>query len=155
MLPCELYRIISAHSECFLGRQVGKTGNLLRRRQGACASWHDAQPEMAERRSSRMTSEVFVQPFIAATADASPPQRTITMSDSNTRPAMQLISRERESHPNHHLTNNNGTWWCQITVHQGPFSRRLRFSLGTGDLERARSLRDRVFDNLTGGPQLT
>ncbi|HAO97218.1 MAG: hypothetical protein CMP26_04205 [Roseibacillus sp.] len=75
------------------------------------------------------------------------------MSYSNIRPAMHLVSRERESHPNHHLTNNNGTWWCQITVHQGLFSRRLRFSLGTGDLERARLLRDRVFDNFSAGPQ--
>ena len=62
-----------------------------------------------------------------------------------------LVSKGKHSRPDHHLTNNNGTWWCQITVHQGPFSRRLRFSLGTGDLERARTLRDRVFDNLTAG----
>ena len=47
----------------------------------------------------------------------------------------------------------SGVAGLQITVHQGLFSRRLRFSLGTGDLERARLLRDRVFDNLSAGPQ--
>ena len=70
------------------------------------------------------------------------------MSQATTRPAMHLVSKEQESRPNHHLTNNNGTWWCQITIHQGPFSRRLRFSLKTGNLERARALRDQVFENL-------
>lgn len=39
------------HSEWFLSRKVEKSGNLSRRRQGACASWHDARPERAERRS--------------------------------------------------------------------------------------------------------
>ena len=100
-----------------------------------------------------LLSQVFVQPFRTASPGASPPRRISIMSYSEIRPAMHLVSRERESHPNHHLTNNNGTWWCQITVHQGLFSRRLRFSLGTGDLERARLLRDRVFDNLSAGPQ--
>ena len=69
------------------------------------------------------------------------------------RPAVRLASKPRAIHPNHHLTNNNGTWWCQLTIHQGPFSRRLRFSLGTGEPERARALRDQVFDNLTPNAQ--
>ncbi|MCS5538658.1 MAG: hypothetical protein VCA40_12895 [Roseibacillus sp.] len=73
------------------------------------------------------------------------------MSQTASKPAVHLVSKGRDSRPNHHLTNNNGTWWCQITIHQGPFSRRLRFSLGTGELERARALRDQVFDNLTPG----
>ena len=76
---------------------------------------------------------------------------TSIMSQTASKPAVHLVSKGRDSRPNHHLTNNNGTWWCQITIHQGPFSRRLRFSLGTGELERARALRDRVFANLTSG----
>ncbi|MEO1845529.1 MAG: hypothetical protein ABGZ37_14795 [Akkermansiaceae bacterium] len=66
-----------------------------------------------------------------------------------TKPAIRLASRARAANSNHHLTNNNGTWWCQITVHQGLFSKRLRFSLETRDLERARELRDRVFARLS------
>jgi len=77
------------------------------------------------------------------------------MSQTASKPAVHLVSKTRGSHPNHHLTNNNGTWWCQITIHQGPFSRRLRFSLGTGELERARALRDRVFANLTSSLRST
>ena len=65
---------------------------------------------------------------------------------------MHLASKEKESCPNHHLTNNNGTWWCQITIHQGPFSRRLRFSLKTGNLERARALRIRFLRTLLPRP---
>ena len=80
-----------------------------------------------------------------------PPERTTIMSKTINRPAMHLVSRQTKSHPNHHLTNNNGTWWCQITIHQGPFSRRLRFSLRTGNLEQARALRDQVFANLAPG----
>ena len=62
---------------------------------------------------------------------------------------VRLASKARPASPNHHLFNNNGTWWCQITVHRGPFSKRLRFSLETRDLEMARNRRDRVFASLT------
>ena len=61
----------------------------------------------------------------------------------------KLAVRIDGNNPFHHLWNNNGTWWCQITVHQGLFSKRLRFSLETRDLERARELRDRVFARLS------
>ena len=75
------------------------------------------------------------------------------MSQATSKPVGDLVSKADDKRPNHHLTNNNGTWWCQITIHQGPFSRRLRFSLGTGELERARALRDQVFDNLIPNSQ--
>ena len=75
------------------------------------------------------------------------------MNQAATKPTVRLASKPRAAHPNHHLVNNNGTWWCQLTVHQGPFSKRLRFSLETHDLERARKLRDRVFENLAAQSQ--
>ena len=62
--------------------------------------------------------------------------------------AIRLASKARAAKPNHHLTNNNGTWWCQLTIHRGPFSKRLRFSLETRDLNTARERRDRVFSSL-------
>lgn len=70
------------------------------------------------------------------------------MSQAATKPAIRLASRARATNSNHHLVNNNGTWWCQITVHQGPFSKRLRFSLKTSDVEAARERRDRIFARL-------
>ena len=60
----------------------------------------------------------------------------------------RVVSKARAANPNHHLVNNNGTWWCQITVHEGPTSRRHRFSLKTRDLHTARQRRDRIFAQL-------
>lgn len=59
-------------------------------------------------------------------------------------PGVRAVSRRRRHGPNHHLYLNNGTWWLQVTVHQGPTAERLRRSLKTGDLELARQRRDRV-----------
>jgi hypothetical protein len=48
--------------------------------------------------------------------------------------------------PNHHLWNNHGTWFLHYTVHPTPFTKdRVRRSLGTKDLELARSRRDAFF----------
>lgn len=44
---------------------------------------------------------------------------------------------------NHHLWKNNGTWWVSLTFHlPGFIKHRLRTSLGTRDITRARQLRD-------------
>jgi hypothetical protein len=60
---------------------------------------------------------------------------------------LTLITRRTKENPNHHLWNNNGTWWawaCLITSE----GRRIRhrFSLETNDLEAARRKRDRVLN---------
>ena len=45
----------------------------------------------------------------------------------------------------HHLWNNHGTWWCHYTVHLPDYTkRRVRLSLRTPSIERARKLRDKV-----------
>ena len=64
-------------------------------------------------------------------------------------PSVRLASKSRPANPNHHLFNNNGIWWCQITVHRGPFSKRLRFSLRTSNVDQARERRDRIFASLS------
>ncbi|MDE0597519.1 MAG: hypothetical protein OSB65_19955 [Roseibacillus sp.] len=69
------------------------------------------------------------------------------------KPRVRLASKPRTTHPNHHLVNNNGIWWCQITVHHGPFSKRLRFSLETRELGQARRKRDRIFATSRPNPQ--
>jgi len=44
---------------------------------------------------------------------------------------------------NHHIWNNNGTYWCHFTVHPPDFTkRRVRMSLHTADIEEARRQRD-------------
>lgn len=54
-----------------------------------------------------------------------------------------LSVRCHPGNPNHHLWNNNGTFWCHFTIHLPDFTKeRLRLSLGTGDVNHARRLRD-------------
>jgi len=55
----------------------------------------------------------------------------------------KLSLRCRPGNANHHLWNNNGTFWCHLTVHLADFTKqRLRLSLGTDDVHNARVLRD-------------
>jgi hypothetical protein len=46
--------------------------------------------------------------------------------------------------PNHHLWRNGRLWWIAFTVHRGHLQERVRFSLGTDDVEQARRRRDEV-----------
>lgn len=60
-----------------------------------------------------------------------------------------LSLRVNDDNPNHHLWNNRGVWWCHITVHKANYqTERLRFSLRTRKVEKARVLRDRIFADL-------
>ena len=57
----------------------------------------------------------------------------------------KLAIRVREQNPDHHLWNNNGTWWCHYTEHLPDYTkRRVRRSLRTADRAIARFLRDSV-----------
>jgi len=51
--------------------------------------------------------------------------------------------------PNHHLWNNNGTWFLHYTVYPTAVTKeRVRRSLGTKSLAIARYRRDRFFASL-------
>ena len=64
-------------------------------------------------------------------------------------PAEHSGIRIAADNPNHHLWNNHGTWFLHYTVHPTPFTKeRIRRSLGTKDLETARSRRDTFFAHL-------
>ncbi len=55
----------------------------------------------------------------------------------------QLSVRVNHANPNHHLWNNNGTWFIHYVVHPTPITKeRIRRSLRTKSLEEARALRD-------------
>lgn len=57
--------------------------------------------------------------------------------------------RISEANPNHHLWNNNGTWFLHYTVYPTPFTKeRIRRSLGTKDVKIARERRDNFFSLL-------
>ena len=54
--------------------------------------------------------------------------------------------------PDHHLYNNNGTWWLHYTAYPTPLTtQRLRRSLKTRDVTLARSRRDAVLAQLFSG----
>ena len=56
-----------------------------------------------------------------------------------------LSIRTDTRNPNHHLWNNNGTWYIAYTALTSPVTaERIRTSLRTRDLERARQKRDRL-----------
>lgn len=47
--------------------------------------------------------------------------------------------------PDHHLWKNGRLWWIAFTIHTPDWRRkRLRFSLGTADIQLARERRDAV-----------
>jgi hypothetical protein len=56
-----------------------------------------------------------------------------------------LAVRIDPANPDHHLWNNNGTWWCHYTVHPTSLTKqRIRASLGTKNVAEARLRRDRL-----------
>jgi hypothetical protein len=56
-----------------------------------------------------------------------------------------LATRRTDTNPNHHLWNNNGTWWLHFTLHSDTGTKkRHRISLKTPNPESARRKRDRI-----------
>jgi hypothetical protein len=67
-------------------------------------------------------------------------------------PAERLSVRTDLRNPDHHLWNNNGTWWCHYTIHRPDHTKqRIRRSLGTRDLREARGRRDVILRSLSHG----
>lgn len=60
----------------------------------------------------------------------------------------ELAVRVDDTNLNHHLWNNNGTWWCHFTLHLPDYtSQRVRISLKTKDIQTARHKRDLLLDS--------
>jgi hypothetical protein len=54
-----------------------------------------------------------------------------------------LSIRTNRANLDHHIWNNNGTFWCHFTVHLPDFTKeRLRLSLETRSIAEARQRRD-------------
>ena len=55
------------------------------------------------------------------------------------------------SNLNHHIWNNNGTWWIHYTIYPTPVTaERIRHSLKTKNLDEARNLRDKIICKILG-----
>jgi hypothetical protein len=62
---------------------------------------------------------------------------------------LSLTIRQAEGNDNHHLWNNNGTWWCHFSLKDGQGHRiRVRRSLRTRNLAQARAKRDQLLESL-------
>ena len=60
-----------------------------------------------------------------------------------------LAIRTDEKNPNHHLWNNNGTWFVHYTVYPTPVTKeRVRRSLKTKCVNEARRKRDTLFQQM-------
>jgi hypothetical protein len=64
----------------------------------------------------------------------------------------RLAVRVNFANPNHHLWNNNGTWWMHYTRHNADYTKqRIRQSLGTRCLTTARRRCDAILNSLPAG----
>jgi hypothetical protein len=64
-------------------------------------------------------------------------------------PPIQLALRFPSASADHHLWNNNGTWWCHFTLHSARGTKqRIRRSLRTHDVSLARKRRDLLLGRL-------
>ncbi len=62
---------------------------------------------------------------------------------------MKPALRINGANADHHLWNNNGTFWVHYTVHPDPFTKeRIRVSLSTKNLNEAREKRDSLLFQL-------
>jgi hypothetical protein len=61
-----------------------------------------------------------------------------------------LSLRIDPKNPDHHLWNNNGTWWLHLSLREQPWlkARRLRQSLATACRRTARQRRDAIIAQL-------
>jgi hypothetical protein len=63
----------------------------------------------------------------------------------------QLSVRVNPENPNHHLWNNNGTWFIHYVVYPTPITKeRVRRSLRTKSVDEARALRDALLTRCCG-----
>ena len=61
----------------------------------------------------------------------------------------RLTIRSIKENANHHIWNNNGTWWCKFTLESDSGTKkRISRSLKTKSLDGARTIRDRLLDAL-------
>jgi hypothetical protein len=60
----------------------------------------------------------------------------------------RLSLRVNQENRQHHLWNNNGTWWIHYTLHFADYTaQRIRRSLKTSELEEAIRRRDEIINS--------
>lgn len=70
-------------------------------------------------------------------------------------PKLSTRMQANSGGPNHHLFNNNGTWFIHYTLFPDPFTKqRVRASLKTACVQEARHRRDHFLAQLPGGQDI-
>jgi hypothetical protein len=101
-----------------------------------------------EKKSSRMTSRCLMQGAAFFVFRCINP--LVRLNDMKTHMENETLAvRIDSANPDHHLWNNNGSWWCHYTAHYADnTAERIRVSLRTGNVEEARERRDQLFTEL-------
>ena len=83
---------------------------------------------------------------VTSSARVDQPAATAPMTHGNW---FRLVIRSIKENANHHIWNNNGTWWCKFSLESDSGAKkRISKSLKTKDLDGARSIRDRLLNAL-------
>ena len=101
-----------------------------------------------EKKSSRTTSRFLMQEAAFYVFRCINP--LVRLNDRKTHMENETLAiRVNSANPDHHLWNNNGSWWCHYTAHYADnTAERIRVSLRTGNVEEARERRDQLFAGL-------
>ncbi len=101
-----------------------------------------------EKKSSRTTSRFLMQEAAFFVFRCINP--LVRLNDRKTHMENETLAiRVNSANPDHHLWNNNGSWWCHYTAHYADnTAERIRVSLRTGNVEEARERRDQLFAGL-------
>ncbi len=86
---------------------------------------------------------------MASYAASSAAKRPLAEKSGEAEALSQLSVRINPGNPNHHLWNNNGTWFIHYVKHPTPITKeRVRQSLQTKSLAEARIRRDQLLAGL-------
>ena len=122
------------------GKVLGRTGERIRQIRIAAFEKVRGYVEAKERKSPSQALKVFVAKNENAPAGEKGAAAPVAKSR-----GFYLKMRAVEKNPNHHIWNNNGTWYCDFTlVTDSGEKNRVRNPLYTDNVEDARRCRDKM-----------
>ena len=91
-----------------------------------------------------------VKAVVSSPSDGLRPFQCLWMRARSADRTMHASVRIAGSNPDHHLWNNNATWWCHLTHRRGDLAKsRLQLSAGPRGLSDVREIRGLVLSTLS------